>query len=104
MAYTEPMLRRPPPGYRRGARPLYPGTLRTVLIGMVLWGLALLGFRLPFHPPFLLGVALQALVVWFLWKGWKAARRAPRNHLRLFNAQESFANAFALQALILLLW
>jgi hypothetical protein len=98
------MLRRPPPGYRRGARPLYPGTLRTVLIGMVLWGLALLGVRLPLDLPLLLAVALQALVLWFLWRGWKAARRAPRNHLRLFNAQESFANAFALQALVLLLW
>jgi hypothetical protein len=98
------MLRRPPPGYRRGARPLYPGTLRTVLIGMVLWGLALLGVRLPLDLPLLVAVALQALVLWFLWRGWKAARRAPRNHLRLFNAQESFANAFALQALVLLLW
>ena len=33
-----------------------------------------------------------------------AARRAPGNQVRLFNAQENWANAFALQALILFLW
>jgi hypothetical protein len=98
------MARRPPPGYRRGTRPIYPGTLRMVLYGFVLWGLSLFGLRLPIDLPWWLLVALEVLVVWFLWKGWKAARRAPRNHLRLFNAQENWANAFALQALILFLW
>jgi hypothetical protein len=95
---------RPPPGYRRGARPIYPGTLRMVLIGMVLWAIELAGFRLPFSVPRWLPVLLEVLVVWWIWRGIKAARRAPRNHLRLFSAQELFANAFALQALILLLW
>jgi arginine exporter protein ArgO len=75
-----------------------------VLYGFVLWGLSLLGLRLPIDLPWWLAVVLQVGVVWFIWKGWKAARRAPGNHLRLFNAQESWANAFALQALILFLW
>ena len=88
-------MRRLPPGYRRGARPIYP---------FILWGLALLGVELPFELPRLLFVALEVLVIWFLWKGVKAARRAPGNHLRLFSAQEHWVNAFTLQALILLLW
>jgi hypothetical protein len=98
------MAPRPPSGYRRGTRPIYPGTLRMVLYGFVLWGLSLLGLRLPVSLPWWLFVVLEVLVVWFIWKGWKAARRAPGNHLRLFNAQENWANAFALQALILFLW
>ncbi|HEU4398952.1 MAG TPA: hypothetical protein VFU54_14095 [Actinomycetota bacterium] len=98
------MAPRPPPGYRRGTRPIYPGTLRMVLYGFVLWGLSLLGLRLPIDLPWWLLVVGELLVIWFLWKGWKAARRAPGNHLRLFNAQENWANAFALQALILFLW
>jgi hypothetical protein len=75
-----------------------------VLYGFVLWGLSLLGVKLPLDLPWPLAVALQVIVVWFIWKGWKAARRAPRNHVRLFSAQENWANAFALQALILFLW
>jgi hypothetical protein len=98
------MVRRPPPGYRRGARPIYPGTLKMVVYGFVLWGISLLGVRLPFELPLWLRIVLQAMVIWFIWKGWKAARRAPKNQVRLFGAQENFANAFALQALILLLW
>jgi hypothetical protein len=47
---------------------------------------------------------LEAVVIWFLWRGVKAARRAPSNNVRLFNAQENWANAFTLQALILFLW
>jgi hypothetical protein len=95
---------RPPSGYRRGARPIYPGTLRMLLYGFVLWGLSLLGLRLPLALPWWLAAIGELLVVWFVWKGWKAARRAPGNHVRLFNAQENWANAFALQALILFLW
>jgi hypothetical protein len=95
---------RPPSGYRRGARPIYPGTLRMVLYGFILWGLSLLGLRLPLALPWWPAAVGEVLVVWFIWKGWKAARRAPGNHLRLFNAQENWANAFALQALILFLW
>jgi hypothetical protein len=98
------MLRRPPPGYRRGARPIYPGTLKMVLYGFVLWGLSLLGLKLPLDLPWLLAAALEVVVVWFLWKGWKAVRRSHKNHVRLFSAQENWANAFALQALILFLW
>ncbi|HYY80180.1 MAG TPA: hypothetical protein VFD04_13510 [Actinomycetes bacterium] len=94
---------RPPPGYRKGARPIYPGTLRTVVLGMVAWFLALLGFRLPFGVPLWLKLVLEVMVVWFIWRGIKAARRAPRNHLRLFNAQEAFASAFLVQAIVLLL-
>jgi hypothetical protein len=75
-----------------------------LLYGFVLWGLSLLGLRLPLDLPWLLAAGLEVVVVWFIWKGWKAARRSPRNHLRLFSAQESWANAFALQALILFLW
>ena len=97
-------MRRLPPGYRRGARPIYPGVFRMLIYGFILWGLALLGIELPFELPRLLFVVLQVLVIWLLWKGVKAARRAPGNHLRLFTAQENWANAFALQALILFLW
>ena len=97
-------MRRPPPGYRRGARPLYPGVFKMLIYGFVLWGLALLGIHLPFQPPRLLLAALEVGVIWFLWRGVKAARRAPVNHLRLFNAQENWVNAFTLQALILFLW
>jgi hypothetical protein len=97
-------MRRPPPGYRRGARPLYPGVFKMLVYGFVLWGLALLGIRLPFDLPRWLFLLLQALVIWFAWKGFKAARGATRNQLRLFNAQENWVNAFALQALILFLW
>ena len=97
-------MRRPPPGYRRGARPLYPGVFKMLIYGFVLWGLALLGIELPFELPRLLFLAMEVLVIWFLWKGVKAARRAPRNQVRLFNAQENWVNAFALQALILFLW
>ena len=75
-----------------------------LIYGFVLWGMALLGIRLPFQLPRLLFVVLQVLVIWLLWKGVKAARRAPTNHVRLFSAQENWANAFALQALILFLW
>jgi hypothetical protein len=97
-------MRRPPPGYRRGARPLYPGVFKMLIYGFVLWGLALLGIRLPFDLPRWLFLLLQVLVIWFAWKGFRAARGAPRNNLRLFNAQEYWVNAFALQALILFLW
>jgi uncharacterized membrane protein YbaN (DUF454 family) len=97
-------MRRPPQGYRRGTRPLYPGVLKMLIYGFVLWGLALLGIRLPIELPRWLFLVLEAVVIWFLWKGVKAARRAPSNHVRLFNAQENWANAFALQALILFLW
>jgi hypothetical protein len=75
-----------------------------LVYGFVLWGLALLGIGLPFDLPRWLFLVLQVLVIWFVWKGIKAARRAPSNHLRLFNAQESWVNAFTLQALILFLW
>ena len=75
-----------------------------LLYGFALWGLSLLGLRLPIDLPVWLRILLQLLVVWFLWKGWQAARRAPKNNLRLFNGQENVANAFALQALILFLW
>ncbi len=97
-------MRRPPPGYRRGVRPLYPGVFKMLIYGFILWGLALLGIELPFDLPRWLFVVLQVLVIWLLWKGVKAARRAPSNHVRLFNAQENWVNAFALQALILFLW
>jgi uncharacterized membrane protein YbaN (DUF454 family) len=97
-------MRRPPPGYRRGTRPLYPGVFKMLIYGFVLWGLALLGIRLPVDLPRWLFLVLEAVVIWFLWKGVKAARRAPANQVRLFNAQENWANAFALQALILFLW
>jgi hypothetical protein len=97
-------MRRPPPGYRRGARPIYPGVFRMLVYGFVLWGLALLGIRLPFDLPRWLFLVLEAGVIWFAWKGFKAARGSPGNHLRLFNAQEHWVNAFALQALILFLW
>ena len=75
-----------------------------LIYGFVLWGLSLLGIRLPFQPPRLFFVVLQVLVIWILWRGIKAARRAPSNHVRLFTAQENWANAFTLQALILFLW
>jgi hypothetical protein len=75
-----------------------------LVYGFILWGLALLGIELPFELPRWLFLVLEVAVIWFLWKGVKAARRAPGNHLRLFNAQENWANAFALQALILFLW
>jgi hypothetical protein len=75
-----------------------------LIYGFVLWGLSLLGVRLPIELPRWLFLVLEAVVIWFLWKGVKAARRAPRNQVRLFNAQENWANAFALQALILFLW
>jgi arginine exporter protein ArgO len=75
-----------------------------LLYGFVLWGLSLFGVRLPLHLPWWLAVILQLGVLWYIWKGWRMARRAPRNHLRLFNAQEAWATAFALQGLILFLW
>jgi hypothetical protein len=75
-----------------------------LVYGFILWGLALLGIGLPFQLPRWLFLVLEVAVMWMLWKGVKAARRAPGNHLRLFNAQENWANAFALQALILFLW
>jgi PAS domain-containing protein len=34
----------------------------------------LLGLKLPLDLPWLLAAALQVIVVWFIWKGWKAAR------------------------------
>jgi hypothetical protein len=97
-------MRRPPPGYRRGARPLYPGVFKMLVYGFILWALALLGIELPFELPRWLWLVLEVAVIWLLWKGIKAARRAPRNQVRLFNAQEHWVNAFALQALILFLW
>ena len=75
-----------------------------LIYGFVLWGLALLGIGLPIDLPRWLFLVLEVIVVWFAWKGIKAARRAPSNHLRLFNAQENWVNAFTLQALILFLW
>jgi hypothetical protein len=90
--------------HRRAIRPTYPGTFRMLLYGFVLWGLSLLGLRLPLRLPWWLAAIGELLVVWYLWKGWKLARRAPRNHLRLFNAQEAWATAFALQALVFFLY
>jgi hypothetical protein len=75
-----------------------------LIYGFVLWGLSLLGIRLPIELPRWLLLVLEAVVIWFLWKGVRAARRAPSNHVRLFSAQENWANAFTLQALILFLW
>ena len=75
-----------------------------LIYGFVLWGLSLLGIGLPFGLPRWMFLVLEVVVIWFLWRGVKAARRAPTNHVRLFSAQESWANAFTLQALILFLW
>ena len=75
-----------------------------LIYGFVLWGLSLLGIGLPFDLPRWMFLVLEVVVIWFLWRGVKAARRAPTNHLRLFSAQENWANAFTLQALILFLW
>ena len=75
-----------------------------LIYGFVLWGLSLLGIGLPFDLPRWMFLVLEVVVIWFLWRGVKAARRAPTNHVRLFSAQENWANAFTLQALILLLW
>jgi hypothetical protein len=75
-----------------------------LVYGFILWALALLGIELPFELPRWLFLVLEVAVIWLLWKGIKAARRAPRNQVRLFNAQEHWVNAFALQALILFLW
>jgi hypothetical protein len=75
-----------------------------LIYGFVLWGLSLLGIGLPFDLPRWLFLLLEIVVIWFLWRGVKAARRAPANHVRLFTAQENWANAFTLQALILFLW
>ena len=67
-------MRRPPPGYRRGTRPLYPGVFKMLIYGFVLWGLALLGIRLPIDLPRWLFLFLEIGVIWFLWRGVKAAR------------------------------
>jgi hypothetical protein len=75
-----------------------------LIYGFVLWGLSLLGIGLPIDLPRWLFLVLEVVVIWFLWRGVKAARRAPGNHVRLFSAQENWANAFTLQALILFLW
>jgi hypothetical protein len=75
-----------------------------LVYGFILWALALLGIELPFELPRWLFLVLEVAVIWLLWKGVKAARRAPHNQIRLFNAQEHWVNAFALQALILFLW
>jgi hypothetical protein len=75
-----------------------------LIYGFVLWGLSLLGIGLPFDLPRWMLLVLEVVVIWFLWRGVKAARRAPTNHVRLFSAQENWANAFTLQALILFLW
>ena len=75
-----------------------------LIYGFVLWGLSLLGIGLPFDLPRWMFLVLEVVVLWFLWRGVKAARRAPTNHVRLFSAQENWANAFTLQALILFLW
>jgi hypothetical protein len=75
-----------------------------LVYGFILWALALLGIELPFELPRWLFLVLEIAVIWLLWKGVRAARRAPRNQVRLFNAQEHWVNAFALQALILFLW
>jgi uncharacterized membrane protein YfcA len=90
--------------WRRSVRPIYPGVLRMFFYGLILWGLSLLGIGLPIDLPRWLFLLLELLVVWYLWKGWKLARRAPRNNLRLFNAQDAWATAFALQALVIFLW
>jgi hypothetical protein len=75
-----------------------------LIYGFVLWGMSLLGIGLPFDLPRWMFLVLEVVVLWFLWRGVKAARRAPTNHVRLFSAQENWANAFTLQALILFLW
>ena len=97
-------MRRLPSGYRRSARPIYPGVFKMAIYGFVLWGLSLLGVRLPIDLPRWLFLVLELVVIWFVLKGFRAARRAPGNQLRLFTAQEHWVNAFTLQALILFLW
>ena len=59
------------------ARPLYPGVFKMLVYGFILWGLALLGIGLPFELPRWLFLVLEVAVIWMLWKGVKAARRAP---------------------------
>jgi uncharacterized membrane protein YbaN (DUF454 family) len=60
-----------------------------LIYGFVLWGLSLLGIRLPIELPRWLFLVLEAVVIWFLWRGVKAARRAPSNNVRLFNARRT---------------
>lgn len=94
---------RRPPGYRRGARPIYPGVLPVLLGGLLGFFAYQLGYRLPWHAPVYVRLLLEAGVVWLVWKAWKAFRGAMKSQLRLFNAQGMLAYAVALQAFILLL-
>ncbi len=93
----------PPRSHRRAARPIYPGVLPIFISGVIGFFAYRLGYRLPWHAPVYLKLALEAVVVYFAWKAWKFFRGALKAQIRLFNAQAMIAYAVALQAVILLL-
>jgi hypothetical protein len=92
-----------PRTWRRSIWPIYPGIVGQYVLAMIMWAAALSGFRLPLHVHLLVQIALQGLVVLFLWQAIKATRASRRAILRLFTAQTKLSYALLLQAFILLL-
>jgi hypothetical protein len=92
-----------PRSHRRAVRPLYPGVVPVLALGMLGFMASLLGVRLPWHVSWPQRLGLEAVVVWLLWKAVSQFRASFRTQLRLFSAQAALAYAVALQAIILLL-
>jgi hypothetical protein len=93
----------PPRTWRRSAWPIYPGILAQYVVAMIMYAAALSGFRLPLNVHLLVQIALEGLVLLFVWRAIKATRAARKAILRLFSAQTNLSYAVLLQAFILLL-
>jgi hypothetical protein len=93
----------PPRTWRRSAWPIYPGIVGQYVVAMIMYAAALSGFRLPINVHLLVQIALQGLVVLFVWRAIKATRRSRKAIVRLFDAQTNLGYAVLLQAFILLL-
>jgi hypothetical protein len=93
----------PPRTWRRSVWPIYPGILGPYTLAMIGYAAALSGYRLPLHVPLAVQAVLELLVLYLVWKAFKATIASRKAILRLFNAQTKIANAVLLQAFILLL-
>jgi hypothetical protein len=92
-----------PRTWRRSIWPIYPGIIGQYVVAMIMYAAALSGFRLPIHVHLLVQVALQGLVLLFLWQAIRATLVSRRAILRLFTAQTKLSYALLLQGFILLL-
>ena len=84
-------------------------TLQYAILGLIGWGMFFEGIRLPWAVPLWARLGLEALALWRFYKGykvWRAAISSSATVLARFRIpvfQHLFAQAFALQSLVLIL-